>query len=54
MSEEDFKNYLEQNHMKEYVRLSLKERKTYDMLMENCKFKKGEKIKFLDFTQTNY
>ena len=54
MSEEDFKNYLEQNHMKEYVRLSLKERKTYDLVMESCKFKKGEKIKFLDFIQTNY
>ncbi len=54
MSEEDFKNYIEQNNMKEYVRLSLKERKTYDMLMENSKFRKGEKIKFLDFIQTNY
>ncbi len=54
MSEEDFRNYIEQNQMKEYVRLSLKERKTYDLLMENCKFKKGEKIKFLDFIQTNY
>ncbi len=54
MSEEDFKNYLVQNQMTEYVRLSLKERKTYDFLMENCKFKKGEKIKFLDFIQTNY
>ena len=54
MSEEDFRNYIEQNQMKEYVRLSLKERKTYDFLMENCKFKKGEKIKFLDFIQTNY
>ncbi len=54
MSEEDFKKYIEQNNMTEYVRLSLKERKTYEMLLDNCKFKKGDKIKFLDFIQTNY
>ena len=54
MSEEDFSKYLEQNNMKEYVRHSLKEKKTYDMLLENCTFKTGDKIKFLDFIQMNY
>jgi trigger factor len=54
MSEEDFKKYIKQNNMTEYIRLSLKERKTYEMLLDNCKFKKGDKVKFLDFIQTNY
>ena len=53
MSEDDFKKYVEENNMTEYVKHSMRERKGYDMLIENGVIKKGEKINFLAFISLN-
>jgi len=53
MTEDDFKKYIEENNMTEYVKHSMRERKAYDMLIENGVIKKGEKINFLAFISLN-
>ena len=53
MAEEDFKKYIQENNMTEYIKHSMRERKAYDMLIENSIIKKGEKINFLAFISLN-
>jgi trigger factor len=53
MGEEEFKKYVEDNNMSDYLKHSLIERKTYDMLVESSVIKTGETVKFLDFIQMN-
>jgi len=53
MAEDDFKKYVDENNMTEYVKHSIRERKAYDMLVENGVIKKGEKINFLAFISLN-
>ena len=53
MQEEEFKKYIDDNNMTEYIRHSLRERKAYDMIVENGVIKKGEKLNFLAFISLN-
>jgi FKBP-type peptidyl-prolyl cis-trans isomerase (trigger factor) len=53
MAEEEFKKYVQENNMTEYIKHSMRERKAYDMLIENGTIKKGEKINFLTFISLN-
>ena len=53
MAEEDFKKYIAENNMAEYINHSIRERKAYDLLVENSVIKQGEKIKFLAFISLN-
>ncbi len=51
MELEEFKGYLEQQNMTEYLRDQLRETKLFDQLFEKSKIVKGEKVKFLDLMQ---
>lgn len=53
MSEEEVRNYYQQNQMMEYIRQDIKERKLVDQLLEENTVKKGKKVKYLDFIQSN-
>ncbi len=53
MAEEEFKKYIEENRMNELIKHSIRERKAYDMLIENGVIKKGEKMNFLAFISLN-
>ncbi|AHC15854.1 trigger factor [Salinispira pacifica] len=53
MSEEEVRNYYQQNQMMEYIRQDIKERKLVDRLLEENTVKKGKKVKYLDFIQSN-
>ena len=53
MPEEDFKKYVAENNMTEYVKHSVLEQKAQNMLVESGVIKKGEKISFLAFLGLN-
>ena len=53
MGEDEFRKYIEDNNMSSYLRHSLIERKTYEMLIDSSVIKTGETVKFLDFIQMN-
>ncbi len=50
---EQAREYYERNNMMDYLRRELRERKTLDALLGQCKIKKGKKISFLDLLQRN-
>ena len=47
------RNYYEQNNLMDYLRQDLRERKLFDSIFEDTKFKKGEKMSFMDLTGQN-
>ena len=49
MPVEDFKGYVQENNMNEYLKIGILERKAYDFILENAKIKEGAKMKYLDF-----
>lgn len=53
MSEEEVRNYYQQNNMMDYISQDIKERKLVDQLLSENTVKKGKKIKYLDFIQGN-
>ncbi|MCL2293966.1 MAG: trigger factor [Spirochaetes bacterium] len=53
MAEEDFKKYIEENNVTEYIKHSLREQKAYDLLIENGVVKQGDKVGFLAFISLN-
>jgi trigger factor len=50
---DEVKKYYEQEHMKEYLREDVKERKLFDTLIAEAKVKKGKKQKYLDLMGNN-
>lgn len=47
------RDYYEQNDLLDYLRRDLRERKLFDSIFEDTKFKKGEKMSFMDLTGQN-
>ncbi len=50
---DEVKKYYEQEHMKEYLREDVKERKLFDTLIAEAKVKKGKKQTYLDLMGNN-
>ncbi|MCQ2604334.1 MAG: trigger factor [Spirochaetia bacterium] len=46
---DEFKAYISENNMNEYIKIGLLEKKTYDFLLANAVVKKGAEIKYLDY-----
>lgn len=49
MPYEDFKAYVQENKMNEYLTIGILERKAYAFILENANIKEAGKIKYLDF-----
>ena len=53
MTPEQARENFEKNHMLDYIRDQLRDRKLFDFLLENAVKTKGKKVKFLDLVQNN-
>lgn len=53
MPVQDFKNYITENNMYDYIKSDLLNKKTYAMLLENAVVKKGEEVRYLDYLHKN-
>ncbi len=50
---EEIKKYYDNENMKEYLKEDIKEKKLFDLMFAESKFKKGEKKNYLDLIQNN-
>ncbi len=53
MTEEEIRDYYEENNMMDYLKQDLKERRIIDQLLEENSIVKGKKVKYMDFIQGN-
>ncbi len=52
MPEDEVRKYLKQNNLMDHISSQIKDRKLFDILLEEAKVKKGSKVKYLDLVES--